>query len=388
MSTIDFGKCEQHYAMVYDRGGMRRIGEFAEITSVEWSRDRDGVSEAHVSIKGEACRRQRDLIRRLASKRHELVIFRGNDRVWEGPIFRISDDGEDVKIAAKDVLAYLFATALSKEWSNQYRSAVGPTEVTTRLGTIIEYELANSRVGRAVNGSPVLVPAWESLSPPINVLPFLQVHHFPNEARTAAKTAPFEMTVGEHLSSMARSSGVDYTAVGRSIHLWDTSRSIGQTRTLTEADFYGNVIVTEYGADHNQGAYVVGQEGMYGEAITTDNLDLYGPWVTIYNAYNEEETAAPTQPELDSQAARNTNGRSPAPVEVRVPDNSTVRLSETLRITDLVPGVKVPLLATLNARARNQDQKLDHVTVKESAEGESIMITLTPATRQDSDIEE
>lgn len=381
--------CTTHTAMVYDRGGTRRIGQFTKVSRVWWSRDRDSISEAEIILEGTACSDQRDLINKIASKRHELVIYRGKDRVWEGPIYRISDQGSKVTIAAKDVCAYLFGTAMTKVWDNTYGSTVGPTEVTSRLGTIIEYELQHSRTGRTKSGATVAVPAWESLDPPANILPYLQVHHFPNEARTAAKTQPFEMTVGEHLSSTSRTSGIDFCAIGRSIHLWDTSRNIHQTRTLTEADFFGNVIVTEYGADHTQGSYVVGQEGTYGEAINPDHLALYGPWMTIYNAYNEEQTTAPTQSELDSQAGRNLSGRSPAPVEVRIPDNSTIRLSETLRITDLVPGARIPLLATLNARARNQDQKLDHLRVTETGgEGETISVTLTPATRQDSDIEE
>lgn len=380
--------CTQHYAMIYDRGGTRRLGELKNLSRVQWNRDRDGTSEAEVIIQGTSCISARKLLKDISTKRHELVIFRGNDRVWEGPIYRIGDQGSRITVVAKDVTAYLFGTALSKVWDNSANSAAGPTEMTTRLEEIISYELQTSRTGRALGGGTVNVPGWETLDPPVNLLDHLVVHHFPNEARTAARTLAFEMTVGEHLASAARSSGVDFTAVGRAIHLWDTSRNIGQTRTLTEADFYGDIIITEYGADHTQGAYVLGQEGLYGETINADGLDFYGPWVTIYNAYNEEATAAPTQPELNSQSSRNVSGRSPSPVEVRVPDNSKLRLSETLRITDLVPGVRVPLLATLNARARDQDQKLDHLRVQEDGGvGETISITLTPATKQDSDEE-
>lgn len=381
--------CSNHYAMIYDRGGTRRLGQFVDLSQVQWSRDRDGTSEAMIRIEGSSCFRQRDLIRKVASKRHELVIFRGNERVWEGPIFRIGDKGDQVEIFAKDVTAYLFGTALSKDWDNRHNSTTGgPTEVTTRMEDVIEYELTHTRTGRGMDGSTVTIPGWETLDPPVNILPFLEVHHFPNEARTAAFNSAFQMTVGELLASNARSSGIDYAAIGRAIHIWDTSRNLGETRVLTEADFYGNIIVTEYGADHNQGAYVVGQEGAYGEAINPENFDLYGPWVTIYNAYSEEGAEAPTQGELNSQASRNTSGRSPAPFEVRVPDNSTIILNETLGINDLIPGIRVPLLATLNARDYSQDQKLDHLTVLETADSEDIKVTLTPASREDSDEEE
>lgn len=382
------GVCiERHTAYIYDRGGMTRMGQLVDISKINWTRDRDGISEATVTLQGAACSSQRDLIARIASKRHELVIFRGADRVWEGPIFRIGDGGSQVTIFAKDVLAYLFGTPLSKAWDNR-SNGDGTTEMTTRFENIIEYELTHTHSARAIGGGTLIVPGWEQLTPPANILPYLTVHHFPNEARTTAYTMPFEMTVGTHLASAARTGGIDYTAVGRAIHIWDVSRSIGQTRTLTEADFTGNIIVTEYGADHTQLAYVIGQDGVYGQAANPQNFDLYGPWTTVFTAYNEEGTEAPEQSELDSQAARNTSGRSPAPVEVRVPDNSTIRLSESLRINDLVPGVQMPLLATLNSRARNQLQKLDHVSVTETADGETIQVTLTPATKPDSDVEE
>lgn len=373
-----------HQAFIYDRGGMTRVGQLLDISEIRWERDRDGVSEASVKIAGAACSSQRDLLSQIASKRHELVIFRGEDRVWEGPVFRIGDELDQFTLFAKDVGAYLFGTPLSRVWDNS-STGDGPTEMTTRMENIITWELTHSRTGRAVGGGTVPITGWELLTPPANILPFLNVHHFPNEARTAAKTLAFQMTVGTHLASAARSSGIDYVTVGRAIHIWDTSRSLGRTRTLTEKDFYGPIIITEYGADHTQIAYSIGQEGVYGEAANPNNLDFYGPWTTIYTPYNEEGSTGPTQSELNSQASRNTVGRSPAPVEVRVPDNSRIQLSNDLTINDLIPGVQIPLLATLNARSMNQLQKLDHVTVIENANGETIQVTLTPATQPDSD---
>lgn len=376
--------CSQHTAVIYDRGGERRMGQVGRVSEVQWARDRDGVSEAHIIIQGgKNCESQRKFLTGISEKRHELVIFRGGERLWEGPIFRISDLGSRIEIHARDVCAYLFGTMLSKVWDN----SKNVVPMTTRLGGIIAYELATSRTGRSIGGPTVTIPGWETMDPPANVLPHLVVHHFPNEAKTAAKTLPFSTTVGLHLAYAARMSGIDYTAIGRAIHLWDTSRWIGETRTMTEADFYGDIIVTGYGADHTQLAYSTGQDGMYGEAVNPDGLSFYGPWSTSYSAYNEEGTEAPTQGALNSQAARNASGRSPVPVEVRVPDNSSIRLSDTLQLKHLVPGVRIPLLARLNARSWNQAQKLDHLVVVENESGEDIKVTMSPATREDADTE-
>ena len=377
----------QHSVYIYDRGGVARLAQIKRIERVWWSRDRDGISEAEVVLSGSSCEDQRDVIRQIATKRHEMVIFRGEERVWEGPLFRISDEGDRIVLAAKDVVSYLFGVALSQTWDNSTEGA-GATEVTSRFENIINFELANPRSVRQIGGGTLVRPGWEQLSPPANILPHLVVHHFPNEARTSAKTLPSQMTVGAHLASAARTSGIDYTAIGRAIHLWDTSRSIGRTRTLTEADFFGKIIITEYGADHTQIAYVAGMDGIYGEAANPDNIDFYGPWETVYTAYNEDGTEGPNLAALNSQASRNTSGRSPAPFEVRIPDNSGVRLSSSLSVMDLVPGVQVPLRATMNARNYDQLQKIDHLRVTETADGERVALTLTPATRPDDDEEE
>lgn len=379
------GDCvEQHTVEIFDRGGRRRVGKLLDLSEVNWERARDNVSEASVRIEGNACDMQAEFIDTLRTHRHEMVIYRGKDRVWEGPLHRISSHPGYTELFARDVAEYLMHTPLSKDWSNAFPNI---TEVTTRLENIIEWELTHGRVQK-VNGVNVNVAAWENLDPPINVLPYLDVHHWPNEARTSATTKAFEMTVGEHLASLARTSGIDFTVVGRSLHIWDVSRSLGRLRELTDADFLADVIVTEYGGDHTQAAYVIGQEGVYGSALNTEYLDYYGPWTRITTAYNEEGTEDPTAEELASQASRNISGRSPAPMEVRVPDNSSVVLSDTLHINQLVCGVQVPIRASLNARKLSQMQKIDHVTVNETSDGESVQLTLTPATREDSDEEE
>ncbi len=373
-----------HSAFIYDRGGTRRLGPLVEMSSVRWERNRDGVSEAQVIIEGSACHDQAPFLEMIRSHRHELVIYRGNDRVWEGPVHRVAWYRDYVEVTAKDVIEYLMFTPLSRLWSNGFPNT-GP--VSTRIGKIIEYELTTNRQ-QYENGILKTVTAWENLTHPINVLPYLQIHHFVNEVETSAVTLPYEMTVGEHMANLAHYSGIDYTAVGRAIHVWDVSRALGRTVQLTDENFLDEIIVTEYGADHAQSAYVIGNDGVYGSALKTQNLDYYGPWTKVFTAYNEEGTTEPTQGELNSQAIRNLAGATPAPVEVRVPDNSGLILSDHIRITDLVPGVQVPLRATLNARQYSQMQKIDHVVVTETAsEGERIQITLVPTTRPDADDE-
>jgi hypothetical protein len=377
------GECiEGHTVYIYDRGGMTRVAQILDITDIKWERDRDGVSEATINVIGSACSAQADILAAIEPKRSEVVIFRGADRVWEGPVWRVGWHSNRVEINAHDIMAYILATPLSQEYDNRYRDDIDPdtgvnngpltrpTEVTNRINTILQHEMQ----------------IWESLSPPVNILPYLQIHHFPNEAKTTAHTVPFEMTAGEHIQHLVHYSGVDYTVVGRSLHVWDVSRFLGRTRLMTEADFENEVVITAYGADMTSSVYVVADDGKYGHAVA--DSPYYGPWTMILTAYNEEGTDAPTQGELDSQAQRNLSGRIPVPVEVRIPDSSGIRLSASLTINDMVPGVQIPLLATLNARRMSQMQKLDHLVVTETADGETVQVTLTPATKPDDDTEQ
>jgi hypothetical protein len=361
------GECiEMHSVYVFDRGGMTRIAQILDVSSVKWTRDRDGISEANIRVEGSACSAQAEMLAQIEPKRHEIVIFRGLERVWEGPVWRVGWHSDWVEINAHDCFQYIMGTPLSQDYSSAYPNV---QTVADRVEGILEYELQR----------------WETLSPPANILPYVNIHHFPTtDPKTTSSTKAFEMTVGEHIQNLAHYSGIDFACIGRSFHLWDVDRHLGRTRMLTEADFLGSeVILTAYGSDHTQNAYVVGEDGVYGFALATEYNEYYGPWTTIYSAYNEEGTDAPTQAELDSQAQRNLSGRTPVPVEVRIPDNSSIRLTDTLGINDLVPGVQIPVLATLNARRTSQMQKLDHLAVTEGSTGETVQVTLVPSTAHD-----
>jgi hypothetical protein len=44
----------------------------------------------------------------------------------------------------------------------------------------------------------------------------------------------------------------------------------------------------------------------------------------------------------------------------------------------LVPGVKVPLMATAGCRSLRQDQKIDKVDIRQDDKGEVVTLTLLP----------
>jgi hypothetical protein len=359
--------CEGHTAFLYDRGGITRIGELGPLISLQWQRIRDDISVAQVVMKNPDCAA---IASQVEPGRHELVIFRGGHRVWEGPITLATYERAQTTIEAKDVVHYLERLIMRNAYNNAY-----PNVVTT--------------VQRALNIISGELPRREAEDPPVNVLPYLHGIHQDDDAKTARNTLPFQKTVFDDLDDLAAKSGIDYTCLGRSIFIFDTHTLLGRTPTLTESDIVGDVVVSVYGMDLATFAAVSGADGTYG---SSGEQDAYYGWVEILaSAYDENADAdeeAPTQAELNSQAERNLSGRNPTPVNVRIPDGSTLNPNGPISLDDLVPGVEVPLLATMTGRTFSQMQKLDKVDVADSEAGETIQITLSPASALAGQIDE
>lgn len=388
-----------HQVRIYDRGGKRKVADLIDIAEVTYSREEGRRTSARIVISGDACRRQIDVINRIAAHRHEVVIYRGSRRVWEGPLLEPRWYVGRVEIVALDVTAYL-DTPLSRDWPNE--DGGGPRYMTERVEQILTHELsvpyeADVGIGGVVD--MVTMPRWENFGagawpyetwgPPINVLPHLEVRPSlgPQGILTLSDTVAFQMHVSEHLQDLARG-GLQYTAIGRKILVWDRAQSIGSTRPLTDADFYGEIAVIAAGGEHAVIAHVSAQrdeddeeapdDGGVGNAGAPD--PFYGAWTRLVSLASEDGTSAPSQMELNSQARRQLVGRNPVPTQIIVPTGAGLRLSDDLTIDDLIPGVVMPVRAEMNLRPVSQKMRLERVTIRETAdEGESIQVELSPA---------
>lgn len=359
--------CENHTAYVYDRGGAQRLFQIEPLTSVEWERLRDDISHATVTIvnPGPDCQEQ---MLTVHPNRMELVIYRGSERVWEGPISRIAYHNDRIEIEAKDVMHYAYRTIMHAAYKNAY-----PNVQTT--------------IQRAINILGGELARKEALTPPINVLPHVTAYTTANDSETSKSTVPYESTVFDDIDAMAWRSGLDYTVLGRRILLFDTHTVWFTTPAVTEADFLSEIVVTQYGMEGATYAAVVSSAGVVGAAGGND--DFYGEWEILDSAYNEDGTTEPTLAALVSQAQRNLDGRNPVPLHVRVPDGSQLNPNGTLKMEHLIPGVRIPLRATLLTLKVAQMQKLDRVVVTEDGEaGEKIAVTLFPASVNDEAPEE
>lgn len=382
-----------HTALIYDRGGRNRWRQLVDLTSVSWGRTRDAFTDGQIVVSGRSCQQQASTITGIQPRRHELVIWRGNERVYEGPILRVTTYRDRAVIMARDVGEYLRGTALSEDypWDTGEPVSAASALMTERVRHILNRELSTPYsmiVGTGGAAHEVEVPRWENLDPPANVQPYMEVRRS-ETLLTRSDTLAFEMSVAEHLQNLAEG-GLDFTTVGRKILVWDSAQSVGRTRTLTDADFDGDTEITLEGTDHFSISHVSAQRDEVPDeeepapeepAPSVGNAGgehpYYGVWTNIVSLSSEDGADDPTQDALNSQAQRDQVGRTPVPVDIRVPDGATLRLGPTLGINELVPGTTMPVRAAMNLRTIQQDQRLDKVTVTETAEGESIQVTLT-----------
>jgi hypothetical protein len=377
----------KHQVKIFDRGGRNPKDSLIDIASVSWGRVMDSISIADVVLSGRACDAQASKLQKIEPRRHEMVIYRGRERVWEGPITRTESYGNSFKISALDVLGYLQFTALSKDWP---APPIGPTLMVDRLEQIIRFELTNDYT-MMTNDGPVLVKRWENLDPAINVLPFLEVG--PGVTHTTAATEAFQKTVGEHMHDLGQSIGVNYTTVGRRIVIWDGELS--STRTLTEKDFTGDLGVIKDGSSMHTISHTASQQQEQGAPSlvghAANDLSYYGPWeaiATIEDAGGNTTTDSGSSSAgsgsssgasyaskisaLNSQARRDLYGLYPVPAQLKTPDGSSFVLGETLSINDLVAGTNVPVRAVHNITPVSQLQRLRQLTVKEDPTNETV----------------
>ena len=371
--------CTLHTAELFDRGGRKKIGSLGPLARVKWERRRDDISVAQIWIAtvDKACA---EVLRLAETNRTELVIFRGNKRVWEGPVNRIAYQGSSVEIEAKDLMYYVQRTIMHNEYDSRYPNV---ELVLDRVQRIMTAELARK----------------EALDPSANLLNHVRYIYADTESgatdsRTASHTMPYEMTVFQHVDNFAWRGGLDYTVVGRSIMFFDVHTRIGQTPMVTGDDFIGDPVITQYGAELTTYVAMTDGKGHFGAAgyPATEGKPFgvdpyYGEWEVLHQAYDEnastpdpEDDNEPSVAEMTSQARRSyVQGMRPA-VVVRIPDNTRLNPKGVLTIEDLVPGVWIPLTATLPGRTLSQMQKLDNMTVEETGDkGEEIKVTLSPA---------
>ncbi len=388
------GCVENYEVAVMDRGGVYRVGMLKDLSSVRWSRRLSNVSTATIQIAGENCVDQIDLLQEIQPGRHELAIFRGAERVWEGPIDEASWTPIGVTITASDVFEYLNGTSLGRDWIYD-RGPMATTNMLERVRWMIETELTGTLTWWNGGGQYITMQRWEELDPPVNLLPFLDVRQ--GDVVTRSRTLAFEMMLGEHIQNLARST-MSYTALGRSLIFWDSRQALSQTRRVVSNDFEGGLTVissrknlavwshaiSSQEIPTSQGGGYVPRRSSWSppEQPTGASNDYFGAWERIFSVEGEDaEEGDPSNVDyeaLQDAARSDARGRYPVPLEINANDQNLIPTSD-LPISDLVPGVLVPVSAIWNLRPVHQMMLLTGLTVEDDGSGETVRPSLMSA---------
>jgi hypothetical protein len=201
--------------------------------------------------------------------------------------------------------------------------------------------------------------------------------------------AEWSRTAWEEVDDLAATAGLDYTTVGRRIILWDTHRPVGRLPEMRDGDFSDSPVVTEYGMQLATLFAVTNGSGVVGSTEVAAKTKPYGPIEQLASSYADSGAAAgevltpdalaKAQASMVEQAKRNISGRWPAPLVVRVPDNSTLNPGANVTFQQLIPGVWLPLRSVNTPRQVLQWQKLDSVSVEVDSNGEQVKVVMSPA---------
>lgn len=366
----------------FDRGGKRVRGEIMPLDILRWNRVRDDISTATLITSGfgaDCC----DMLSELRTWVHEIVVFRDGVRVWEGPITRIAYHEDHMEFEARDVMAYVYRRIMRQGYndSHQEREDAAGNDIFRHVGK-------RSVVDRA---AIIIANALAYKDP--NVLPWLTRFDFPDDAMQSRVVADWSKSAWEEIDSLAATGGLDYSVVGRRIVLHDTHRAVGLLPELRSKDFFTPPVITEYGMSAANVFGVTSNSGIYGwAAYPEDDWGGAGPIEQLASEYGESGAGAGAPETMTSeqrsnkeavlrqQAARNIDGRWPAPLVVRIPDNSRLHPEANVGINQLVPGVFVPLRAQTICREFAQMQKIDSVSVEVTSSGEeSVKVVMSPA---------
>jgi hypothetical protein len=354
--------CGEHQAFIVARGGATILYELDRLELVDWERQRDDISQAYVRVgAGAGCCGE---LGNLLSGHHELHIYRSGEKVWEGPVIRPEFAEDGVTIYANDILWVAKNTVLEKGYNKAFPNIAA-------CGWVMNWLLRDQTFLKY--GDP-----WNAASR-VNWVKGT------DDPDTSSAVKAWSMTTWEDFDKYAEDKGMDYTVVGRDIYFWDTHL---KWRTLPSPLLASHVTsgfeVVEYGNEFATRVIVTNGNGYASQAVAPAwAISTYGYIDHVISTYNESAgQEVPNAEDLkgwQKQAQSALDASFPAPLRVRVPDNSALTPDAPFTINELVAGAWVQVVSTDLCKSVDQLHKLDRVHVREEDASEKVEITTTAA---------
>lgn len=334
-------------AFIGNRTGTSTLGPEVPTTSIEWGRELNGITRPQIVVDPAKCTPALADVHPWA---HSLIVFRNEERVWEGPIRQRRDTAKGLIITASDVLG----------WTERRAVAVGRNVA----GGLVRAQMLWA-----------IQQAFAADDP--NVLAYVQQMGTPTELADLVVTAG-EKYQWDVLSDMGGSGG-RFTALGRSILLWDEATNLGRLRDLSpENHLLEDVDLYEDGDSLATRVVSRNDNGLVRSATPPTGAGAVDPFYGLVETI--VASSATTAAGVTRTAQATANKAYPTPLTIDVPSTAALRCDAPFPIRDLVPGMLVPVqTTTATARQVSATFVLTAVKVTQQAgRDEVVTITLAP----------
>lgn len=321
-----------------DGTGGQEVAEL-DFTQLDWERKLNGISEATVQLTAGCCGRLGD----VWPWRHELAISRDGEEVWVGPVRVLPTCTSGIVLKATDMLGWLEKRVIHSDHDWTPLPGIGAVPAAVELledgygpddPDVLQYVQS---IGTGVVGGR---------------------SYLANSGYVAGA-----------LDDLAKGS-LDYTTVGRRIVLMPSGYELGRLPLITCDNFAGDACTTRDGDSATTKAIVTGV-GVVGTAGGVD------PYFGLLETLVDDQQIG-RQATADGQAAGLLQGANPPPVLVQPPQGSGLNPDTAICLSDLVPGVTVPVSVNCTCLDAVQDMRLSQVSVSVTDKGETIAPLLVP----------
>lgn len=367
--AVDTLGCGQYEVYFKSRGGDTFICRARNLTSVNWNRKLNEVSEASVAFAlngqdAECC----NCVGTINPWEHEIAIYRDGEEVWCGPITNGDIDLETLTATyqAKDLSAWF-----DHRWVEVFDTDVDFEEVD--VAEVYAWLIQHGYYKDAFNLT------WQigRMGVPINKTYIAAVPpqdrwsgHFPN--------------IGSELRDLSQY-GIDFTVVRRVLVGGDLESNTDVSAILYDKHWaklpkisiVGGAMATEVGvAGGNSGYYGWSDEQIWIERGDDEYAARYGLLQSLFPAPELDEEDTTALPNAITQKAYNLRQLKKEPF-VYVKDGSLAQ-DAPVTFDQLIPGRVFRVDLTQTCRTVQANYRLYQVDVQFSGQGETVGVQLTP----------
>lgn len=334
------------------------------LTYLKWGRKLSEISDAEavVNVVGDAFSACCQCLAEVEPWCHELHIWRDGKEVWVGPIQQIVYSYEEVRIIAKDVLAWteVYVPPADLSYTDQVAFPIG-YNLSTIASDIITLAFVENEFACELNYLQVETD-------PACVTQLCGYRYFP----------AFTGTAFEFLDAVANT-GLMYTTIGRTIFVSAPTSgqpfNLQRVALLTDEHIMGNITVTKDG-DLQGNRFYVHWDGDLGipEVSTAPEMYCSGP---VERLRDGEGLVL----EVDAQDAADeyVSAQTIAPRLVEIPTGSQLSPDTPVRIEELVPGATFDVSLTKLCVQLVRSFRLVGLEVEYTPDdGEQVKIDLSP----------